>query len=107
MATKKPAAKKATAKVSKPANSVRKNNPAEIIFKERYPENHKVTGKFKFFYCFFAATTLIFAILAVWLFVFSQDILNKYQSIEACTRAHTSCRVTYDDGVYTADGGEE
>ena len=107
MATKKPAAKKTTAKVSKPATSARKNNPAEIIFKERNPENHKMTGKFKFFYCFFAATTLIFAIIAVQLFFFSQDILNKYQSIEACTRAHTSCKVTYSDGVVNVDGGEE
>ena len=71
MATKKPAAKKTTAKVSKPATSARKNNPAEIIFKERNPENHKITGKFKFFYCFFAATTLVFAIIAVQLFFFS------------------------------------
>ncbi|MBP5633541.1 hypothetical protein J6X13_01250 [Candidatus Saccharibacteria bacterium] len=107
MATKKPAAKKTTAKVSKPATSARKNNPAEIIFKERNPENHKITGKFKFFYCFFAATTLIFAIIAVQLFFFSQDIFNKYQSIEACTRAHTSCKVTYVDGVVNVDGGEE
>ena len=96
MATKKPAAKKTTAKVSKPAKKT--DFSADIIYKEKNPENHKITGKFRFFYCFFAATTLIFAILSMYLLIFSIDTMNKYQSIESCVRAHTSCKVTYDDG---------
>ena len=94
MANKKPAAKKTTAKVSKPAK--KSDFSADMIYKEKHPENHKITGKFRFFYCFFAATTLIFAILSMYLLVFSIDLMNKYESIEACVRAHTSCKVTYD-----------
>ena len=109
MATNKPAAKKTTAKVSKPATAkvVRKNNPAEILYKEKHPECHKVTGKFVFFYFLFAGTTILFAFLSVYLFIFATDTQNKYQSIKACTRAHTSCKVTYDGSNYSAEGNAE
>jgi cell division protein FtsL len=108
MATKKPTAKKTAAKVSKPAvKSARKHFSADIVFKEKNPEDHKLTGKFRFFYCFFAATTLLFAVLSVYLFLFATDTMNKYQSIEACVRAHTSCKVTYDGEALDVDGGDE
>ena len=79
---------KATSKVSV------KNLPVGVV-KERQPESHKVTGKYTFFYVLFACTTLIFAGVATWLFVFSSELLGKYESIQTCARNHTKCEVRY------------
>ncbi len=85
-AAKKPVAKKSTVKS-------KKSLPVGVIY-EKYPEEHQATGKYKFFYCLFALTTIIFAGLAVWLFIFSSEILNKYESIEACARTHgATCEI--------------
>ncbi|MBR6098047.1 hypothetical protein IKP94_04885 [Candidatus Saccharibacteria bacterium] len=84
---KKPVAKKTTVK------SKKTSLPVGVIY-EKYPEDHQATGKYKFFYCLFALTTIIFAGLAVWLFIFSSEILNKYESIEACARTHgATCEI--------------
>ena len=48
------------------------------IIYEKYPDEHKVTGKYKIFYILFAVTTLIFAILAAVLYVTCIDLFNKY-----------------------------
>ena len=75
-AAKKPVAKKSTVKS-------KKSLPVGVIYE-----------KYKFFYCLFALTTIIFAGLAVWLFIFSSEILNKYESIEACARTHgATCEI--------------
>lgn len=100
MATKKPAAKKVTAKSSK-SKTARRISP-EMLYRERHPENHRVSGKYKFFYITFACTTIFFAALSVWLFVFASEIMNKYESVEACTRAHTRCDVTVDENGINA-----
>lgn len=92
---KKPVAKKTTVKAK------RTSLPVGIIY-EKYPEEHQATGKYKFFYCLFALTTIIFAGLAVWLFIFSSEVLNKYESIEACARTHgATCE------IHVVDDGEE
>ena len=63
----------------------------------KYPEEHQATGKYKFFYALFATTTLVFAILAVILLITSIDLFNKYDSVQACARSHTSCTLRYYD----------
>ena len=100
MATKKPVVRKSTAKKTA---SKRRISP-EALYKEKNPEKHVVTGKFIFFYVLFACTTLFFAILSVWLYVFSTETLNKYESVDACMRAHTTCKVQSVDGAINAEG---
>ena len=90
---KKPVAKKTTVKATT------KKAQGKGLLYERYPEEHQATGKYKFFYCMFALTTIIFAAVAVWLFIFSSEILGKYESIEACARAHgATCEIHVVDG---------
>ncbi len=105
MATKKqPATKRTTAKVSKSSKKgVKARLKSVPIYRERKPENHQVTGKYKFFYVLFACTTIFFAALSVWLCVFAIDTENKYESIDACVRAHTRCSVHVDNGAYTVE----
>lgn len=113
MATKKqPVAKKAAK--TKPTTSTRssgakktKRISASMLYKERNPENHHVSGKYKFFYITFACTTIFFAALSVWLFVFASETQNKYESIESCARAHTRCHVSYgEEGAMNVEGEE-
>ncbi len=102
MATKTTAKKKTTAskggkttvtKVSSTKKAV-KNLPVGV-YAEKNPDSHKVTGKYTFFYVLFACTTLLFAGVATWLFIFSSELLGKYEAIETCARNHTSCEVRY------------
>ena len=51
------------------------------LYKERNPECHKISGKFAGLYVMFAITTLIFAAVAIYFFVFSVDIQNKYDDL--------------------------
>ena len=109
MATKTAAKKKTTTKTSskKPTTtrvvSTKSSSGLPVgVLKERYPEDHRVSGKYTFFYVLFACTTLLFAGVATWLFVFSSELLSKYESIETCARNHTTCEVRYVDK--TEDG---
>ena len=96
MATKKqPAKKTTTAKSSVKAKKKVDFDPT-IIYKERNPEQDKVSPKYSFFYFLFAGTTLLFAAISVWLFIFASDLQFKYQSIESCTRSHSRCSVRMD-----------
>ncbi len=99
MATKTAKKKTTTAKKATVAKKIAKGKG--IIY-EKYPEDHKATGKYKFFYMLFAATTLVFAILAAILLVTSVDLFNKYDSIQSCARNHGGCTIKYFD----ADGNE-
>ena len=99
MATKTTAKKKTTAsKGGKPtvskAKTAVKNLPVGV-YAEKNPDSHKVTGKYTFFYVLFACTTLIFAGVATWLFIFSSELLGKYESIQTCARNHTKCEIRY------------
>jgi hypothetical protein len=87
MATKKTTAAKTTNK--KPASAARK---VPHLYRERHTENHQIKGKFIGLYILFSITTLIFAAMSVWLFIFSTQILNKYDAIETCVRNRT-CRI--------------
>ena len=107
MATKKQPVKKATA----PAKSSKKAKKVDfdptVIYKERDPEQNKMSPKYSFFYFLFAGTTLFFAAISVWLFIFASELQFKYQSIEACTRSHTRCSVRVDDNNnYTVEEDE-
>ena len=95
MATK-TAKKKTTTKAAPAKKTAQKQLPVGL-YRERYPEAHKATGKYKFFYFLFAFTTLLFACLAVYFFIFSSEILNKYQEIEVCARNNKTCTITIDD----------
>lgn len=101
MATKSAAKKKSAAKGGKKTTTtkvVAKKSSVKLpagVVTERDPEAHKVTGKYTFFYVLFACTTLIFAGVATWLFIFSSELLSKYESIEACARNHTTCEIRY------------
>ncbi|MBQ8157363.1 hypothetical protein IJ102_03180 [Candidatus Saccharibacteria bacterium] len=101
MATKTAAKKTTTSRKTAAKKTTARKNASRMpmyLTKEKYPNEHQVTGKYKFFYCLFALTTIIFAVLAVWLFVFSSEILNKYESIEACARTHgATCEVRIND----------
>ena len=106
MATKKqPATKKVTAKAStsKKKSASSRRITAAAIYKERHPERHQATGKYKFFYVLFVCTTIFFAATSVWLFVFATETLNKYESIESCVRAHTRCNISAEDGEIKAE----
>ena len=99
MATKTTAKKKTTASkggktTTTKAKKVVKNLPVGV-YAEKNPDSHKVTGKYTFFYVLFACTTLIFAGVATWLFIFPSELLGKYEAIETCARNHTSCEVRY------------
>ena len=108
MATKKPVAKKSaaskTSASSKKATNTKKRVSAKVLYKERYPERHQATGKYKFFFILFACTTLLFAALTVELFVFSTELQNKYESIDACARTHKKCSVTSEGETYKVEG---
>ncbi|MBR6168999.1 hypothetical protein IKQ74_03595 [Candidatus Saccharibacteria bacterium] len=91
MANKSAAKKKST--VRKKAAS-KKTLPIGI-YKENNPDCHVATGKYKFFFVLFGVVMVLFAGISVWLFIFSSEIYNKYQSIEACARNHTTCEVRY------------
>ncbi len=106
MATKKqPATKKSTVvkKSSGATKTTKRRVSAEMLYKERNPERHQATGKYKFFYIMFACTTLFFAALSVWLFVFASETQNKYEAVDACVRAHTSCNVRLEDNKYSVE----
>ena len=62
------------------------------LYKERNPDNHKITGKFTILFVLFAITTLIFAIMSVYLFFFASQILDKYENIDAACR-NGNCQV--------------
>ena len=86
-------AKKTAAKKKSTTKKAAKSTLPIGIYKENNPECHVATGKYKFFFILFGITTVLFAALAVWLFIFSSEVLEKYQSIETCARNHTSCEV--------------
>ena len=89
-------AKKATSSVKK---STAKNKLPIGIYKENYPEDHVATGKYKFFFVLFGVMMVFFAALSVWLWMFSSELLVKYQRIETCARNGETCevRVNYND----------
>ena len=97
MATK--TAKKATTAKKTVA---KKTTKGKGIIYEKYPDEHKVTGKYKIFYILFATTTIIFAILAAVLYVTCIDLFNKYDSVQSCARNHGTCTIKYFD----AEGNE-
>lgn len=70
------------------------------VYKEHAPDNHKITGKFVGLYVMFAITTLIFAALSVYLFIFSSQVLEKYEKIDAACR-NGNCEV-----IINTDGSE-
>ncbi len=96
MATKKQPAKKATTTKSSTHTKNKIDFDPTIIYRERNPEQNKVSPKYSFFYFLFAGTTLLFAAISVWLFIFASELQFKYQSIEACTRSHSRCSVRMD-----------
>lgn len=95
-------ATKKTTKTTRRASGA-KRAASVPLYRERNPENHQVTGKYKFFYALFACTTVIFAALAVWLFVFSSNVLNKYESIKVCARTGNTCEVSVSEEGATTD----
>lgn len=110
MATKKPAAKKTTtakkASAATKSTGTKRRISAKMLYAEKYPERHQATGKYKFFYILFACTTLFFAALSVELFVFASEVENKYESVDACVRAHTKCNVRLEENEIKAEGNE-
>ncbi len=101
-------AKKNAAQAAKNASPAKKRKlDVRKLYTERCPEKHQATGKYKFFYILFACTTLFFMALSVWLFVFASELQNKYESIEACARAHTSCHITTTDEGWEVESANE
>lgn len=93
-AAKKPAAKKAAAKTVKKVAPTKKPKLPVGIVTEKNPEDHLATGKYKFFFAFFGITTIMFAAICVWLFIFSSEVLEKWESLRTCARNGT-CIVEY------------
>ncbi len=83
-AAKKPAAKKTTAAKTTKKTTVKATRVPAGIVSERRPEEHVATGKYKFFFAFFALTTLMFAAISVQLFVFSSKVLDNWEHLRKC-----------------------
>ena len=90
MATKTAAKKKTTTRKS-PAKRASSRSELPIgLYKENHPENHIATGKYKFFFVVFGILMVVFAALAVQLFVFSSNLLDEYQKTVECSN-DSSC----------------
>jgi len=87
----------ATKKVNKTNKKSTKRIPH--LYKEHNPECHKMTGKFVVLYILFAFTTVAFAALAVWLFIFGTDMLNKYEAIDPACRNGNCQQISPDNGA--------
>lgn len=88
-AAKKPAAKKTTAAKTTKKTTVKTTRVPAGIVSERRPEEHVATGKYKFFFAFFALTTLMFAVISVQLFVFSSKVLDNWEHLRKCVNNGT------------------
>ena len=96
MATRKAATtKKTTASKASAAKTTAKRGSSKKLPLPLLRDEQRPTGKFAYLYVVFACTTLIFAGVATWLFIFSSELLGKYEAIETCARNHTSCEVRY------------
>ena len=97
MATKTATKKKSSTGAKKSTTTVKrstaKNKLPIGIYKENYPEDHVATGKYKFFFVLFGIMMVLFAAISVWLWMFSSELLIKYQKIETCARNGESCEV--------------
>ena len=100
-AAKKPAAKKTTAAKTTKKTTVKATRVPAGIVTERRPEEHVATGKYKFFFAFFALTTLMFAAISVQLFVFSSQVLDNWEHLRKCVDNGT-CII--ESHLYTAPG---
>lgn len=89
--TRKPAAKKTSKRSELPIG----------IYKEAHPENHVATGKYKVFFVMFGILMVAFAALAVQLFVFSSELLNKYEEVVECQSSSTCNRSVKNTSVNT------
>lgn len=89
--TRKPAAKKTSKRSELPIG----------IYKEAHPENHVATGKYKVFFVMFGVLMVAFAALAVQLFVFSSELLNKYEEVVECQSSSTCNRSVKSTSVNT------
>lgn len=89
--TRKPAAKKTSKRSELPIG----------IYKEAHPENHVATGKYKVFFVMFGILMVAFAALAVQLFVFSSELLNKYEEAVECQSSSTCNRQVKNTSVNT------
>ena len=98
--TKKPSARKASSK----------SDLLPIgIYKENHPEKHIATGKYKVFFVIFGVLMVAFAALAVYLFIFSSNLLNEYEKAVECqnsgvcnTHVKESAKI---DGANITEGG--
>ncbi len=99
-ATKKKATTKSAASKTPKTTTAKKASKATSlpvgIISEKNPDAHVATGKYKFFFTFFGITTVLFAAVSVWLFVFSSQVLDKWESIDTCVRNDT-CKVVQKD----------
>ena len=99
MATKTATKKKTSTSAKKATSAAKKVNLPIGLYKESCPENHIMTGKYKFFFVLFGVMMVLFAAMSVWLWMFSSELLVKYQKIETCARNGETCevRVNYND----------
>lgn len=94
---------KSTKKTAKKTN----NKKIPHLYKENNPDYHKISGKFVGLYIMFAVTTVVFAAMAVWLFFFASEVLNKYEAIDATCR-NGKCQVIINsDDAGSTDAGEQ
>ena len=83
MANKKVPAKKT---VKKPTQKAKPTSKVPPLYKPRNPEMHKITGRFVGLYVMFAFTAIAFAAMTVWLYIFSVEMLNRYEEIDPACR---------------------
>lgn len=94
---KKTAAKKKTT-TTKKAGTKKVTSVGPVgLYKEKCPQDHVATGKYKGLFIFLGVSMVLFAAVAVQLLLFSIDVENKYESIKACARNHTSCEIRVTD----------
>lgn len=112
MATKTATRKKTTTKKSSARKASSKSDLLPIgVYKEKNPEKHIATGKYKVFFVIFGILMVAFAALAVQLFIFSSNLLNEYEKAVECQSSsvcNTHVKATAEiDGANITEGGDE
>lgn len=111
MATKTATKKKTTTRKPVTKKVSKKSDLPIGIYKEKHPENHVVTGKYKVFLVMFGVLMVAFAALAVQLFVFSSNLLNEYEKTVECQNSSTCNKHVKSTSVNTdadvVDGTDE
>lgn len=98
--------KMATAKSTKKTNTKSSKIVKKIphLYREKNPDNHKLTGKFICMYAVFSVAIVVFAAVSVYLFVVASELQAKYDGIDVnCRNGKCELVQTSFDDANTAE----